>query len=250
MGVSQSDEDLERRVAELAAALEKSEARFRALMENSIDVTAIIDANLRVQYVSPSLTRVLGYEPEELTGGAPPELLHPDDAPALMEVIARAMTEPALMETNEFRARHKDGSWRVMDAVGLNLLHDPAVGGMVITARDITARRALEARLGQTERLEAIGQLAGGVAHDFNNVLLVIRGYSSVLRLSLTDPQQVADVDEIANAADRAAELTRQLLAFGRRQVLDPRMLSLADVVEGMQGAPSALDARRHSGRS
>jgi PAS domain S-box-containing protein len=240
MGVSHADEDLERRVAErtaeLTAALEKSEARFRALMENSIDVTAIIDADLRVQYVSPSLTRVLGYEPEELTGAAPPELVHPDDAPALMEVISRAMTEPALMETNEFRARHKDGSWRVMDAVGLNLLHDPAVGGMVITARDITARRALETRLGQTERLEAIGQLAGGVAHDFNNVLLVIRGYSSVLRLALTDPQHVADVDEIANAADRAAELTRQLLAFGRRQVLDPRMISLADVVEGMQG--------------
>ncbi len=106
---------------------------------------------------------------------------------------------------------------------------------MVVTARDVTARRALEERLRQSERLEAIGQLAGGVAHDFNNVLLVIRGYSSVLRTTLQEPQQLADVDEIINAADRAAELTRQLLAFGRRQVLEPRMLSLADVVRGMQ---------------
>ena len=86
-----------------------------------------------------------------------------------------------------------------------------------------TSRRVARSRrgFGQAERLEAIGQLAGGVAHDFNNVLLVIRGYSSVLRVDRsTDPQHIADVDEIANAADRAAELTRQLLAFGRRQVL------------------------------
>ena len=239
MGVSPSEEELERRVAErtaeLVAALQGSEARFRALIENSIDVTAIIDADLRVQYVSPSVARVLGYGPDELTGKTFLDFVHREDAPVISRLFTRAANEPGLMETDEFRARHKDGSWRVMDAVGLNLLHDPAVGGMVITARDITARRALEVRLGQSERLEAIGQLAGGVAHDFNNVLLVIRGYSSVLRSSLRDPQQIADVDEIASAAERAADLTRQLLAFGRRQVLDPRMLSLAEVVEDMQ---------------
>src|SRR4029077_5436873 len=85
--------------------------------------------------------------------------------------------------------------------------------------------------LRQSERLDAIGQLAGGVAHDFNNVLLVIRGYRSVLRATLGDPPQIADIDEIANAADRATQLTRQLLAFGRRQVLEPHVLNLDDVV-------------------
>src|SRR4029079_14261788 len=79
------------------------------------------------------------------------------------------------------------------------------------------------------------GQLAGGVAHDFNNILLVIRGYSSVLRGSLEDPQQIDDVEEIIKAADRAADLTRQLLAFGRRQVLQPRLLNLVEVVRGVE---------------
>jgi two-component system, cell cycle sensor histidine kinase and response regulator CckA len=239
MDVSLSEEELERRVAErtaeLGAALQKSEARFRALIENSLDVTAILDADMRVKYVSPSVTRILGYSADELTGAASLDFVHPDDGPVLSRLFDHELDEPGPMQTEQFRARHKDGTWRVMDAVGLNLLEDPAVLGMVITARDVTARRALEERLRQAERLEAVGQLAGGVAHDFNNVLLVIRGYSSVLRSALTDPLHIADVDEIAKAADRAAELTRQLLAFGRRLVLEPRLLSLAEVVRTMQ---------------
>jgi two-component system cell cycle sensor histidine kinase/response regulator CckA len=237
MDVSLSEEELERRVeertAELVAALQKSEARLRALIENSIDVTAILDADM--QYVSPSVTRILGYMADELTGTASLDFVHPEDVPVLEGLFARELDDPSLMETDQFRARHKDGSWRVMDAVAHNLLEDPAVRGIVVTARDVTARRALEERLKQAERLEAVGQLAGGVAHDFNNVLLVIRGYSSVLRSALTDPQHIADVDEIAKAADRAAELTRQLLAFGRRLVLEPHLISLAEVVRGMQ---------------
>jgi two-component system, cell cycle sensor histidine kinase and response regulator CckA len=98
-----------------------------------------------------------------------------------------------------------------------------------------TGRRELEQRLNEAERLEAVGQLAGGIAHDFNNVLLVIRGYSSVLRATLTDEQQLADLDEIAKAADRAASLTRQLLAFGRREVFAPRVLGIGDVVRDLE---------------
>jgi len=96
-------------------------------------------------------------------------------------------------------------------------------------------RRELEQRLNEAERLEAVGQLAGGVAHDFNNVLLVIRGYSAVLRTTLGDEQQLADLDEIAKAAERAAALTRQLLTFSRREVFAPRILAIGDVVRDLE---------------
>ena len=147
MGVSLSQDELERRVdertAELVTALQKSEARFRALIENSLDVTVIINGDLRVQYVSPSVTSILGYDPGDVAGAASLDFVHPEDAPMITQLFAQATSAPGVIETKEFRALHKDGSWRVMDAVGLNLLHDPAVAGMVVTLRDITARRAL-----------------------------------------------------------------------------------------------------------
>jgi two-component system, cell cycle sensor histidine kinase and response regulator CckA len=240
------DEVLERLVAErtrdlVAAneaaehALRESEARFRALIENSLDITSVVDAGGVVRYISPSVKRVLGYEPEEFLGTHSMDTIHADDRARIAEIFAHATSETGTTKTHEFRALHKDGTWRLMEAMGLNLLDDPAVRGMVVTSRDVTHRRALESRLVQAERLEAIGQLAGGVAHDFNNVLLVIRGYSSVLLAALDDPQQIEDVEEIAKAADRAADLTRQLLAFGRRQVLQPRLLSVVEVVRGLE---------------
>jgi two-component system cell cycle sensor histidine kinase/response regulator CckA len=216
-------------------ALRESEARFRALIENSLDITSIVDAAQTVRYVSPSVERILGYSPGEIVGCPVLSFVHPEDLPFFAKVVEPAAADAGVMQTNEFRGRHRDGTWRLMEAVGLNLLDDPAVRGVVITSRDVTARRALESRLVQAERLEAIGQLAGGVAHDFNNMLLVIRGYSSVLRSSLGDPQQVADVDEISRAADRAADLTRQLLAFGRRQALQPRLVSVVDSVRDLE---------------
>jgi PAS domain S-box-containing protein len=223
----------ERRAAE--QALRESEARFRALIESSLDVTSILAPDASIRYASPSWERVLGYSPEEVHGQNAFDYVHPDDAPLLAEIFAQGSRVAGTTATNEFRVRHKDGSWHVMEGTGLNLLTDPAVRGVVVTARDITSRRALETRVRQAERLEAVGQLAGGIAHDFNNVLLVIRGYSSVLSATLADPNQVADVEEITKAADRAAGLTRQLLAFGRRQALQPRVVSVGVVVEDIE---------------
>jgi two-component system cell cycle sensor histidine kinase/response regulator CckA len=243
---SLDENELERRVAERTAELQAanrtteqslrdSEARFRALIENAFDITAISDGAGVLRYVSPSVERILGYAPQELEGSRFLAFVHPDDASDLEEGFGRAVSQPRQVQLQESRARHKDGTWRLMDLVCLNQLENPAVRGMVFNVRDVTTRRALETRLHQSERLDAIGQLAGGVAHDFNNILLVIRGYSSVLRSTLADPHHIADVDEIVSAADRAAELTRHLLAFGRRQVLQPRLVSVVETVCGLE---------------
>jgi PAS domain S-box-containing protein len=220
---------------ELDDARRESDVRLNALLERASEIVMLVDAEGVIRYLGPSVRRILGYTVEELVDTRSFDLAHPDDVPALALVFERAVNEPGEHHASEFRVRHKDGSWRLMEATGKNMFDDPAVGGLVVTARDVTERRALESRIVQAERLEAIGQLAGGVAHDFNNVLLVIRGYSSVLRATLEDPQQISDIEEIAKAADRAAELTRQLLAFGRRQVTQPRVVSVVDVVRGVE---------------
>jgi len=220
---------------ELLSAYAASEARFRALFENAADVTAIVSRDGRIKEVSTSVSRLLGYRRETLVGREGFDFVHPEDEPHMRAFLARAVAEDGTTHGDAFRARDVAGGWRLLEPVALNLLADPAVDGVVVTLRDVTTRHDLELRLRQAERLEAVGQLAGGLAHDFNNVLLVIRGYSGILKASLADSPLVVDVEEIASAADRAADLTRQLLAFARRQVLQPALLDVREVVHGIE---------------
>ena len=131
----------------------------------------------------------------------------------------------------------------------VNRLDHPAVRAFVVNHRDVTARKEAEQLLGVTEerlrqayKMEAVGRLAGGVAHDFNNVLTAIFGYTDLLRDQLPeeDPRR-ADLDEIRRSAERAASLTRQLLAFSRKQVMQPRVLNLNEVVANVQKLLSKL---------
>jgi PAS domain S-box-containing protein len=216
-------------------ALRRSEEYFRSLIENTSDIIVVINAGRTLRYISPAARRILGHEPEERLGRDFTEFIHPEDAPALADVFADALTKPEFMVVADFRARHKDGSWRILEGVGKNLLSTPAVAGVVVSVRDITERTQLEERLRQSHKMEAVGKLAGGVAHDFNNVLTTITGYSDLLlnRLSGSDPLS-RDVSEIRKAAERATSLTRQLLAFSRRQVLRPKILKINRTIAEM----------------
>jgi signal transduction histidine kinase len=134
------------------------------------------------------------------------------------------------------RVRRKDGSWGELEATGRSALENPAVGGVVVNARDVTVRRALEERLRGAEKLEAVGLLAGGIAHDFNNLLTVIRGNAELLLgADEVAANARAELEEIRAAADRAATLTRHLLAFARRQVLRPRVVDVNAVVAALE---------------
>src|SRR5437868_4885114 len=128
-------------------ALKQSEEHLRSLIENATDIITVLNRDGTRQYVSPSVERSLGYKPQELIGKDAFELVHPDDAPALRELFAARIRQPGFMVTQEFRIRHKDGTWRIHEATAHNLLDDPAVRGIVVNSRDITDRKRLEQRL-------------------------------------------------------------------------------------------------------
>ncbi len=332
-------------------ALRASQSRFQALVENSSDVFWLTDRDGQTLYVSPGVTRLLGFAPEELTG-QPILDMHPDDLEAVADTFRRVLASPGTSLTWQGRRRTAHGGWRLVEAVSVSRLDEPAVGAvvsnlrdrteyetareamreseaqyravfdgaldaMIVTddegrfleanpaacelwglprqelvqrkivefaepgfrfeqvieairktgrfrathpifrpdgtvreveasttggirpgrhftsLRDLTGHKRMEDQLRMSQKMEAVGRLAGGIAHDFNNLLAVITGYGDLLQRELgpQDPR-LRRVEQVRKAADRAAALVRQLLAFSRRQVLQPRVLSLADVVE------------------
>jgi PAS domain S-box-containing protein len=142
--------DLTERFA-LEAALRKSEQRFRLLVQDGYDVITVVDREGRRRYVSPGVTRSLGYEPRELEGESALDLVHPDDAPRLAVAIADCLAGARRTAPLDMRFRHRDGEWRDFEVVATNLLDEPAVAGIVFNSRDVTDRKAAEAALRENE---------------------------------------------------------------------------------------------------
>jgi len=218
------------------AAIKESETRFQAIIENAADVVSIVDFDGVRSYVSPAVTRVLGFSPHELQGRNFFEIVHPDDTLTTRLLMKEVSEQPGNLRSDEVRIRHADGSWRTLHLTAKNLQDVRGVEAIVVNTRDITHQKALETELRQSQRMETVGQLAGGVAHDFNNLLTAINGRTDFLaEAENLDASQREDVEEIRRAAQRAASLTRQLLAFSRKQVLTPRVIDLNSVVRGME---------------
>jgi two-component system cell cycle sensor histidine kinase/response regulator CckA len=217
---------------EAAAILRRSEDRFSYLIENLSDVITVVAVDGTMIYHSPSIERVTGYRPAELLGRSLLALLHPEDEPAVRAALERVTLKAGSAAPPEFRFRHKDGSWVWLESVGNNLLNDVAVGGIVVTSRDVTGRRGLEEQVRQAQKMEAVGRLAGGIAHDFNNLLMVIQGYAEiVLGEESASPAVRKSVETILRTTASAASLTRQLLSFSRRHVFSQEVLDLNSLV-------------------
>ena len=223
-------ERAERQLREVQSRLAQALTSSNAVLY----VTRLRGAGFHGVWVSDNITRFIGYSVEEaLADGWWIAGVHPDD----MERTLEAQNELARTGrmVSEYRFRDRSGKYRWMRdesrVVGDIFGEGAEVVGVWV---DVTERRQLEEQFRQAQKMEAVGRLAGGVAHDFNNLLTAITGYSDLLLLDL-DPDDVRrqDVAEIKRAAVAAADLTRQLLAFSRRQVLAPRIIDLNAVVSG-----------------
>ncbi len=215
--------------------LRKTEEKYRRLFEESRDVVFISSTEGRILDINPAGVELFGYESKE-------ELMKIDIAETLYcnpqdrQEVLRAHETRGFVKDYEIASRRKDGR-KVVVLETSNAVRDES--GRIVAyrgiLRDITEQKMLESQLLQAQKMEAIGQLAGGIAHDFNNILTAILGYSELL-LSDCPPSfpHRRDIEEIAKSATRAAALTRQLLAFSRRQVMQPRVLDLNSLVADM----------------
>ncbi len=218
--------DTERRT--LAA----SEARWRALILNGEDAVLVVDPTGAIDYASPNADRVLGL-PSGGLGDSVLSALPPDLRPAMLVLLEASQREPGRPRVQELQLG--DGTPRFLEVVATNLLADSAVNGIVLNLRDLTERRAMEEALRQSQeqllhaqKMEALGRLAGGIAHDFNNLMMAISGYTElVLQDPSISPTSRDDVAQIRRAVFRAAELTQQILAYSRRQMLQPVPVNL-----------------------
>ncbi|MBX3276775.1 MAG: response regulator [Acidobacteria bacterium] len=215
-------------------ALRQSEERFRMLVANIPDITWTADRQGRSLFTSPNAERILGYSADEIARlgrYAWHRRIHPEDLERVERAYALLFTENKPFAV-EYRVQRSDDEWIWFYDRAISTFEQDATRCAYGICSDITERKKLETQLQQAQRMEAIGRLAGGVAHDFNNMLTVISGISDLLLLRLEPghPDRQS-IEQIRKASERATGLTRQLLAFSRQQVLQPKVLNLNGVV-------------------
>ncbi len=230
--------DLKRARDEQARAEEarrQSEEQYRNLVDGVRDIIFALTPDGAIAALNPAFEAITGWPRDEWLGRPFEGLVHPADLPEALELFGRVLRGEA-RPTSQFRIRTRGGEYRLAEFSASAQLRDGVLASILGIGRDVTERVQLEQQLRQAQKMEAVGRLAGGIAHDFNNILTAITGYVDLLLedLGATDPRR-GDAQEVRKAADRAAALTRQLLAFSRQQVLQPRVLDLNALVTELE---------------
>lgn len=203
LGAALQRESLERRLAE---------DRFRLLVQHSSDITMIVEPDGTVRYVSPSIERILGYSPEDLLGTNGFDLMHPDDVARLLGRRTEALMVPGTTISTELRSRHRDGSWRYLEVIGSNFLHDPRINGLVFNSRDITERREL-----------AITQERTRIAREMHDSVAQVLGYVNTKAQAAQKLLRRKQVDLAATQLEQLAEAARIAYADVREDILGLR---------------------------
>ena len=220
-------------------ALKKLEHRQAKMIENISDVIVIIDKDGVNRYKSPNVEKWFGWKPEELIGVNAFDNVHPDDLAAGLEFVGKLRNTPNATGTTECRYRCKDGSYKWVEITLVNLINDPEIQGILGDYHDISERKRfddekqfLEQQFQQAQKLESLGVLAGGIAHDFNNILAIIIGHCSLAEMK--PDRAVEHIPTIEKAAERAAGLCRQMLAYAGKAMFTLTKVNLADLIDEM----------------
>jgi len=221
------------------AELQESEERYRILAESTLDMIVEFDDDAQIRFVSPACETVLGYPPETLLGRSGFTLIHPDDIEQNIDSFIGAVKEEGPVDGKPYRARHRDGSWRWLQGVGVSYRRADGELRILSVTRDVTERiqsemqqRELEENLRQVQKLESLGVMAGGIAHDFNNLLTPILGNASLALLDLpANSPARTQIERIRGAALRAAALTNQMLAYAGAEPVAVEPVDLSRVV-------------------
>ncbi|HLI98878.1 MAG TPA: PAS domain S-box protein [Bradyrhizobium sp.] len=223
IGASKIARDVTESKKTQAALSQEIEERQR-IFETSQDLILVTDAKGTFVQVSPSSIAILGHRPEDMIGHSAVEFIHPDDIEQARQEM-RSARRGHQMRNFETRYLHRNG--HAVNLTWMGTWSDP-VRRHFFVGRDLTEKEAAEAQFRQAQKMEAVGQLTGGVAHDFNNILTVITGTIGILSDAVADdPQMSAIAKMIDDAAERGASLTKHLLAFARKQPLQPREVNI-----------------------
>lgn len=207
------------------------EARFQSLVQRSSDIILVVDPDGTITYASPAAARVFGDDSPVRAGSRLIDLVREDD---------RAVVGPLLIAGHGarrliFHLPAPQGEWREIEALWTDLRDDPAVGALVFNCRDITVRSELKRQLRHRQRLDAVGRLADGLAHDVNNALTIIGGVADLLDTEIPKGSPASeDLGHISQAVDRAGHLTRRVLAFSRRRPVRREVIDLNALVESL----------------
>jgi PAS domain S-box-containing protein len=210
-------------------------ARAGVLVRHSSDVIMVVDAQRIIQFASPAVSMALGCPADSVVGRPLLDLAHPDDAAKGAQFLERVMMQPRTSQSIQWRLRHLDGTYRDFESVGSDAQNESGVGGLVINSRDVSDRMVVEEQLRQAQKLQALGQLVGGIAHNFNNILTsTMMRLTDLRRNSRLPSDMIEEIVALEKEARRSADLTKKLVSFGQQQFLRKRTIDLRALVSSL----------------
>lgn len=225
------DVELQRERKNGRKKLRERDALFRCVLENVSDLIVIIDQEGLIRYQSPSVSRVLGYEPDELIGRSGLDYLHPDKRAAATEAMSDPKQRLKDVAVVNCQVKNKYGGWCDLEGTATNLLGYPAVGGIVFNLLDVTEQRRSKRQRALARRMESIGNLAGGIAHDLNNLLTPILVAAEMLREQLPESDREILLRALNSGAQRAADVVNRLLSFARGMQTEQEIGQIVELI-------------------